>query len=326
MATPASTQQMRIAGVRFHKVGKLYHFDASGYPELNPGDYVIVETRRGRQMGQIMGWLAPEKLEVPPNQLRRIKSPATPRDMMMKMLWEAKEVGALIDVREAADGLRELEEVGVKFIKAKYNYDGSVLSVLYTSEEQANTTNLRRRLNQRFDTRIDLRRIGARDAAKLIGEYGACGAPRCCSTHLTDFSPISIKMAKAQGISLNPSEITGMCGRLRCCLIYEYEQYLEARKHLPKKGKRVGTPHGVGKVIALNPLLDRVTVIVDGNRHDVEREDIIPLREYEALKQKAKAGCSKEGQGGPCECGARIRGEENSGKQSKRGKGRQSKS
>lgn len=171
-------------------------------------------------------------------------------------------------------------------------------------ESKINSTRLRVALRRSFSAQIDLRQIGPRDVAKLIGGMGACGIPRCCSTFLTDFSPISIKMAKAQGISLNPSEITGMCGRLRCCLIYEYEQYVEARKQLPKRNKRIGTPHGEGKVIDVHPLSDAVTVIVEDTRHLVQREDIIPLEEFEALKAKAEAGCSKHESGG-CDCGAR---------------------
>lgn len=294
-----------VAGVRFHKVGKLYHFDSSAHPQLDPGDFVIVETSRGRQMGQIMGFVPPEEAEL--NKIKAIKAPATPRDMMMRKLWEAKEVGALIDCREIAAGMRAFD--GVKFVKADYNYDGSLLTILFTSEETVDTTKLRKRLAQDMKTRVDMRRIGARDAAKLLGEYGACGAPRCCSSFLTDFSPISIKMAKAQGISLNPSEITGMCGRLRCCLVYEYEQYVEANKQLPRRGKRVGTPYGEGKVIDVNPLKSLVTVYVEDKRHELHKDELIPLDELEAFQAKARAGCTKEGLGGTCECGARTRGE-----------------
>lgn len=293
-----------IVGVRFHRVGKIYHFDASAYPQVHPADYVIVETARGRQLGQVMGMVPPQQADL--TAIKPIKSPATSRDLMMKKLWEAKEVAALITVREIASHVNELSE-DVKFVQADYNYDGSVLTVLYTSEEIVNTNNLRRRLQNEFNSRIELRRIGARDAAKLLGEYGACGAPRCCSTHLTEFSPISIKMAKAQGISLNPSEITGMCGRLRCCLVYEYEQYVEARKTLPKRGKKVGTPQGEGKVIDVNPLAQTVSVLVEEVRYEFGQDDIIPLAELKALQDKAGAGCSKEGQAGPCECGARVR-------------------
>lgn len=293
-----------IAAIRFNKVGKLYHFDASEYPRLRPADFVIVETSRGRQLGQIIGFVSPG--ESRGSHVKPISRPATARDLMLKQLWEAKEIGALVDIREL--GVNLTREKGIKFVKARYNYDGSQLAVLYVSEEtNVNTTSLRKKLESHFSTRVTLRRIGSRDAAKLIGEYGACGAPRCCSTHLTEFSPISIKMAKAQGISLNPSEITGMCGRLRCCLIYEYEQYVEAMKKLPRRKKMVGTPYGRGKVIGVDPLKQTVTVIVENTRYEVHAEDLIPLEELEALQQKAAQGCSREGEGGVCECGSRVR-------------------
>ena len=298
----ASAAIRRIVGVRFREVGKLYHFDSSAYPDVQLGDYVIVDTSRGRQLGQIMGIIPPEKADL--QHLKPIKRPATARDLLMNKLYEAKGVEALIVGREAAAELGGFE--GAKFVKAQYNYDGSVLAFLYTSEESINTNRLRQRLADEFRARVEMRRIGARDAAKLLGEYGACRAPRCCSTHLTDFSPISIKMAKAQGISLNPSEITGMCGRLRCCLIYEYEQYVEAKKHLPKKNKTIGTPHGEGKVIAVNPLRASVTVLIDDNRYEVEQDDIVPLDELRALQEKSANPCAKEG-GGVCDCGARVR-------------------
>ncbi len=293
----------RVVGVRFGRVGKVYHFDASAYPELKPGSYVIVETARGRQLGQVVHFVEPAAADL--TTLKPIKGPASGRELMMGKLWEAKEVEALITCREAASKLPEL--AAAKWVKADYNYDGSLLTFLYTSEEPLNTGRLRRQLENRFHARIEIRRIGARDAAKLLGEYGACGGPRCCSTYLTEFSPISIKMAKAQGISLNPSEITGMCGRLRCCLVYEYEQYIEAKKHLPRLGKQIGTPYGPGKVVDLNPLADRVTVLVGETRYDLGREQLIPLEQLQALRDKSALGCTREGVGGVCECGARIR-------------------
>lgn len=294
---------IRVAGVRFHRVGRLYHFDASAYPELSPGDYVVVETRRGRQLGQIMGFVPPEEADL--ERLKPVQRPATARDLLMKKLWQAKEMEALIICREAAAGMKGL--AGVKFIRAQYNFDGSQLTFLFTTEEEnVDVSPLQRRLERKFRSRLEMRRIGARDAAKLLGEYGACGGPRCCSTFLTSFSPISIRMAKAQGISLNPSEITGMCGRLRCCLLYEYEQYVEASKTLPKTNKWVGTPYGEGRVIDRNPLKQTVTVLIDGTRHEVHCNDLTPLEELRALEAKARASCGREGKAGPCECGARV--------------------
>ena len=141
-------------------------------------------------------------------------------------------------------------------------------------------------------------------AVQRIGGMGACGLDnRCCSMFLTEFSPISIKMAKEQGISLTPSEITGMCGRLRCCLIYEYEQYVEARKQLPKRGKRVVTPVGEGKILDVFPLKQTVLVELEGKPPQEFTHDLIqPWEELEALRQKAEAPCDKH-EGGECNCG-----------------------
>ncbi len=297
MAIPAIENSELVAGVRFQKIGKLYHFDYSGYPDLKQGDYVIVDTRRGRQMGQVMGFTEPDAHR----DRRRILRPATPRDLVLRQHWESQQDEALEVCREAADSLRRLSEV--KFVAAQYNYDGSAITFLFSAEQKIDTAVLQKRLQRKFAARVDMRQIGPRDVAKLLGGFGACGITRCCSTFLTDFSPISIKMAKAQGISLNPSEITGMCGRLRCCLVFEYEQYVEARKQLPRRNKRVGTPHGEGRVLDQLPLKDAVLVDVDdAGRKVVEREDIIPLEEFRKLAEKAGAPCEKHGDGS-CECG-----------------------
>ncbi|MEO1644196.1 MAG: regulatory iron-sulfur-containing complex subunit RicT, partial [Chloroflexota bacterium] len=235
---PAETMQGEIVGVRFTKVGKLYHFLYADYPDIQRGDYVIVETVRGRQMGQVMGFTEPD----PKHNYRHILRPATPRDLVLRQTWEAKEPEALEKCEEKAQAIGGFREV--KFLAAKYNYDGSSVTFLYSSEDKVDTSRLGKELQRIMPAKVDMRQIGPRDVAKLLGGYGACGAERCCSTFLTDFSPISIKMAKAQGISLNPTEITGMCGRLRCCLVYEYEQYVAARKQLPRRNKKIGTPYG----------------------------------------------------------------------------------
>ncbi|HEX2622222.1 MAG TPA: regulatory iron-sulfur-containing complex subunit RicT [Phototrophicaceae bacterium] len=293
-------RQQMIAGVRFTKVGKLYHFDYSHYPDLQAGDFVIVETLRGRQMGQIMGFAASEA----DREHKPIMRPATPRDLVLRQQWQEKEPEALVVCREKAKDMGGFQDV--KFVAAQYNYDGSLLTFLFSAEQKINTIRLQSDLRRYFSDvdQIEMRQIGPRDVAKLLGGYGACGELRCCSTFLTDFSPISIKMAKMQGISLNPSEITGMCGRLRCCLVYEYEQYVEARKHLPRRNKRVGTPHGAGKVLDVYPLQDAVSVFVEGEGYfTVKREDLVPLDELEALEKKAKEPCSKHGEGEACDCG-----------------------
>jgi cell fate regulator YaaT (PSP1 superfamily) len=290
-----------IAGVRFYEIGKLYHFSCDHLPDLRVGDFVVVETARGRQLGQVMSRLTTDEDDAR-REYKPILRIATPTDMMSQKLWQGREVEALIACREKAAEMGGFD--GTKFIAAQYNFDGTLLTFMLTSDDKVNSTRLRSTLQRNIKARIEMRQVGPRDVAKLLGGMGACGIPRCCSTFLTDFSPISIKMAKAQGISLNPTEITGMCGRLRCCLIYEYEQYVEARKQLPRRNKRIGTPHGEGKVIDVHPLRDAVTVLVEDTMHIVTREEIIPLEEWEALKAKAEAGCSKHDDE-PCECGAR---------------------
>lgn len=294
-------QLAKVAGVRFQKVGKLYHFDFTAFPNLQVGDYVIVETMRGEQMGEVAAFYdsEPERMDYKP-----ILRLATARDLLLRQQWEEKQLPALIEVRETAAHLGGYEQC--RFLAAQYSYNGAVLTILYTAEDtKLNLNRLRNALVGRFPSRIELRQVGPRDVAKLIGGMGACGIPRCCSSFLTEFSPVSIKMAKAQGISLNPSEITGMCGRLRCCLIYEYEQYVEARATLPKRNKRLRTPYGEGKVIDVHPLQEAVTVLIDDIRYVVKRGDYEPLDELEALERKAKGGCSRHESGG-CDCGAKA--------------------
>jgi len=299
MTETTLTQQRTVAGVRFHRVGKLYHFDYSAFPELQLSDYVIVETARGRQMGQIVSFAAADE---DGRDYKSIMRPATPRDLTLKQHWEMQQDEALDQCILKAKQIGGFQEA--KFIAAHYNYDGTIVTFLFTAEDKLNTAKLATELSRVFPMQVELRQIGPRDVAKLLGGFGACGESRCCSTFLTDFSPISIKMAKMQGISLNPSEITGMCGRLRCCLVYEYEQYVEARKQLPKRNKRIGTPHGEGKVLDVHPLQDAVTVLVEDTRYFLKREEIIPLDEWEALQKKSSEPCTKHGDG-PCECGAK---------------------
>lgn len=290
-----------VVGIRFQKLGKLYHFRVADGIDVATGDYVIVETKRGRQLGQIMTFISEEQAHKQKG-LRDIERKATPRDLVMKQVWESKELDTLITCREKAS---QLGIHDAKFVKAEYSFDGAWLTIHYTTENKnLEIKSLQNMLNRLYGARIEMRLIGPRDVAKIMGGYGACGGPRCCSTFLTEFSPVSIRMAKEQGISLSPQEITGMCGRLRCCLVFEYEQYVEAKKTLPKIGKRIGTPHGEGRVRDVRVLRDSVVVDVEGEWHEVFRHELEPLEELEALKKKAEAGCSKHENGG-CDCGAK---------------------
>jgi cell fate regulator YaaT (PSP1 superfamily) len=287
-----------VIGVRFEKLGKLYHFDYTGFADVQPQDHVVVDTSRGERIGQIIGFA---KRDDGQRDYKPILRPANGRDLLLREQWRQQEVARLVECRELAAQMGGYD--GVKFIAAEYNYLGTHLTVMYSTEDDVDVSPLRAEYARRVPSEVEFRRIGPREVARRLGGQGACGIPRCCSTFLTDFSPISIKMAKAQGIPLNPNEITGMCGRLRCCLLYEYEQYVEARRQLPKRNKLIGTPHGEARVADVHPLKDGVSVYIEKQRYFVPREEIIPLDEFRALQAKAAAGCSKNESGG-CDCGA----------------------
>jgi cell fate regulator YaaT (PSP1 superfamily) len=292
-----------IVGIRFQKVGKIYHFDASSAPDLQTGDFAVVETSRGRQLGQVIQVIQ-DPSPPPEGPWKPIQRKATPQDLVLRQTWQQKEIEAMISCRAKAS---ELKLAGVKIVSAEFSFDGARLAFLYSTETE-DKVDLRalRRMMQRLypHTQVEMHQIGPRDVAKILGGMGACGLEnRCCSMFLTEFSPVSIKMAKDQGISLTPSEITGMCGRLRCCLVYEYEQYVEARKNLPKRGKKVVTQLGNGKVVDVLPLKQAVIVELEsGVSHEFIHNEIQPWDELEALKQKSQAPCDKH-DNGECDCG-----------------------
>jgi cell fate regulator YaaT (PSP1 superfamily) len=250
-----------IIGVQFEAVGKNYFFDASRFPDIKPGDPVVVRTSRGTQLATtIQVNLDTDDLDL--NSFKPVERPATPKDLLRRKALTIQEAEIAEKIR---NHLLENGMSGIKVISVEYSLDGKQLFVAINSESDVHY-NLKR-LHQDIqkmdkDVHLEIRQIGPRDAAKLIGGMGACGLEtRCCSKFLTEFSSISIRMAKTQDISLTPSEITGMCGRLRCCLMYEYDQYVESIKTLPKRKKKVQTPMGEGRVIQILPL--RQSVIVD---------------------------------------------------------------
>jgi len=308
--TPAASPRT-IVGVRFMRVGKLYHFDATGYGALKSGDRVIVETTRGRQLGEVVNIVDPAKASPPEGGYKPVEGLASPRDLALQQFWKTKETEAMINCRERAHQLG-LDQLGVKIVKAEYSSDGARLTFLVAGPDDGQgkleTKSLRDDVQAVYPSQqVGLRQIGPRDVAKLLGGMGACGLEtRCCSMFLTEFSPVSIKMAKEQGISLNPDEITGMCGRLRCCLVYEYEQYVAARKTLPRRNKQVLTPKGPGKVVDVNPLKESVFVELkegeDFRTYEFMKADLQPAEELEALKKKAASPCDRHQSGG-CSCG-----------------------
>ncbi len=244
-----------IAGIRFQEAGKIYHFSNDAAPDLNTGDFVVVETSRGQEMGWVVLFESQGRLDG----LKPILRKATTQDLMRREHFRHNEKAVLKQARMAAV---EHNVRGVKLAKAEYAFDGSRLTLYYGSEKELDLGRLQRDLARKLNTRVEFRQVGPRDVAKMMGGSGACGLEvRCCSSFLMDFQPISIRMAKAQDLPLVPTEIAGMCGRLRCCLAYEYEFYKDARKGVPKVGKWVHGPEGVqGKVVDRNIPKQTVTV------------------------------------------------------------------
>lgn len=299
--------QPSIYSIRFSKVGKLYHFDAGNITDLTAlGEYVVVETARGRQLGEVIQSVK-DPAPPPEGAWKQIERRATPGDLVLRQTWVQKQTEAMINCRARAS---ELHLPGVKIVQAEYSFDGTRLTFMFSTEteDKVDLKSLRKDMQKLYpQSQVDMRQIGPRDVAKILGGMGACGLEtRCCSKFLTEFSPISIKMAKEQGISLTPTEITGMCGRLRCCLIYEYDQYVAARKELPKRNKRVVTPDGEGKVLDVYPMRDVILVEFENaetrRRSEYHRSVVEPWDELEALRRKAQAPCDKH-EGGGCDCG-----------------------
>ncbi|MFW6082616.1 MAG: PSP1 domain-containing protein [Chloroflexota bacterium] len=272
-STLSALSDQLIAGVRFQPSGKIYHFDASRSEDLRPGDFALVETVRGAQLGEVVTVRPPREGE-DVRTLKPIKRRAGGRELALRHWWQEREDEALkLARREAGNlGLR------IKIVVAEYTLDGKRLTLLYGSDEKyVDVGELEKRLQRELDARVELLKIGPRDQAKLMGGCGACGGPRCCSHFLPEFTSISIKMAKKQGVSLHPSAITGMCDRLRCCLHYEHDQYLDAMRELPRRRRRVRTPYGEGRVIDLVPLKRAVIVSIDDRRVELSVEEVEPI-------------------------------------------------
>jgi cell fate regulator YaaT (PSP1 superfamily) len=245
-----------IVGIRFKPVTKVYYFDPGGFQDLAENDPVIVETARGEELG----WVTIPCRAVPDEEIKGTLKPitrrATPPDLSLMEEYRAREQQAVEKCRE------KVAELGLpmKVVRAEYSFNGRRLMFAFASEQRVDFRELVRVLARSFKTRIEMKQIGARDEAKLIGGYGRCGRELCCTTWLTEFHPVSIKMAKQQELPLAPSEISGLCGRLLCCLAYENDQYAEFRRTLPKIGTQVNTPHGEGVIVGLNVLTESALV------------------------------------------------------------------
>ena len=244
-----------IVGVRFKKAGKVYYFDPAGI-ELEVNDYVVVETARGLEMGYVV--ISPKQVLVSEitTPLKPIVRKAEEEDIKRVQEIVGKEEEALAECGK----LIAESNLSMKLLSAQYNLDESRLTFFFSAEERVDFRELVRKLTNRFKTRVELRQIGPRDEAKLAGGFGRCGRPLCCMSFLSEFAPVSIRMAKEQALPLNPMKISGLCGRLLCCLGYESEQYQTMKGRLPKEGQRVSTPMGVASVVGSNPLKETVSV------------------------------------------------------------------
>lgn len=245
-----------VVGIRFKFVTKVYYFGPREFRDLAENDPVIVETTRGEELGWVVMPLKIVPDEEIKGTLKSITRRATPVDLALMEEFRGREVQAMEKCRD------KVAELGLpmKVIRAEYSFNGRRLLFAFTSEQRVDFRELVRALARSFRTRIEMKQIGARDEAKLIGGYGRCGRELCCTSWLTEFHPVSIKMAKQQDLPLAPSEISGLCGRLLCCLAYENDQYAEIKQVLPKVGTQVMTSHGKGVIIGLNVLTESAVV------------------------------------------------------------------
>lgn len=255
-----------IIGVQFQKNGKLYYFDANGF-EVKPSDYVVVDTARGLDLGEVtLGSRNIDEQEIIAPLKKTIRI-ATDEDIQHARENRQKEKEAFtICQKKIAEHKLEM-----KLVSVEYAFDNSKILFFFTANGRVDFRSLVKDLASIFKMRIELRQIGVRDEAKMLGGLGPCGRPICCGTFLDQFQPVSIKMAKEQNLSLNPTKISGVCGRLMCCLKYEQEHYEMTRKKMPKIGRDVITPDGTGPVTDLNIVKETVFVrLTNGDTSEIK--------------------------------------------------------
>lgn len=279
-----------VVGIRFKDSGKTYFFDPSAVETLNQGDSVIVETVRGLELAKVARAPHPVVDTEVVGELKPVIRRAEAADFERMRLLSARHDEVL---ERCSEKIVEYS-LPMRLVKAEYSFDGSRLTFYFTSEKRVDFRVLVRDLARTFKTRIELRQIGPRDEAKLLGGIGPCGRMLCCSTFLPDYARVSIKMAKDQDLPLNPTKISGVCGRLLCCLSYEHEQYLEIKAELPKRGAWVQTPEGPGEVVTVNVV--RETVIVELGGSGVH-EEFSPAQISEATQRVGTLARSRAEEG-----------------------------
>ena len=260
---------IKVIGVRFRKAGKVYYFDPAQM-EIKMGDHVIVETARGIEFGEVVLGVreVDEKKVIQP--LKSVIRMATKNDEELERKNKEKEHEAFQICQEKIRN----HELQMKLIDAEYTFDNNKLLFYFTADGRIDFRELVKDLAAVFKTRIELRQIGVRDETKILGGVGICGRPLCCHSYLSEFIPVSIKMAKEQNLSLNPTKISGVCGRLMCCLKYEEETYEDLNSHLPSVGDYVTTDDGLkGEVHSVSVLRQQVKVVVTVGRDEKEIRD-----------------------------------------------------
>ena len=282
---------VKIIGVRFRNVGKIYYFNPKNF-QIKTGDAVIVETARGVEFGRVV--LGPKEVEdskvVQP--LKDVIRVATKKDQEKEENNRKKEKEAY----EICLKKIQKHDLDMKLIDAEYTFDNNKVLFYFTADGRIDFRELVKDLAAVFKTRIELRQIGVRDETKILGGIGICGRPLCCHTYLSEFVPVSIKMAKEQNLSLNPTKISGVCGRLMCCLKYEQETYEYLNKKLPGLGDRVVTPEGLkGEVQSVNVLRQLVKVLVDaGDEKEIREYPVEELKFKPRQSKKDKVKLTKE--------------------------------
>lgn len=256
---------LKVIGVRFKKAGKIYYFDP-GEENIILDSYVIVETVRGVEFGKVV--IASKKVDeedvVLP--LKKVIRVATEQDKRT-VVENQKQAKNAVD----ACSKKIIEHhLDMSLVDVEYTFDRNKIIFYFTADGRIDFRNLVKDLASMFKTRIELRQIGVRDEAKMLGGIGPCGRMLCCSTFLGDFEPVSIKMAKDQNLSLNPAKISGLCGRLMCCLKYENDQYEDAKRDMPDFGQTIKTPHGKGKVVGINILEKLVQIELAEQERTIE--------------------------------------------------------
>lgn len=262
-----------VVGVRFKPASKVYYFDPGDLKDLEVGEGVVVETARGEEVGKII--IAPCQVtdkEIV-GRLKAVQRRASALDLTQLAFYRFKEQ----EVKERCVEKVQDHGLPMKIVRAEYNYNGRRLVFFFTAEKRVDFRRLVQDLARSFKARIELRQIGVRDEAKLMGGMGKCGRALCCASWLTEFNPVSIKMAKQQDLPLSPMEISGVCGRLLCCLVYEKDFYTDIKGKLPKRGQMIDTPHGRGKVVQVNAIKESVQVELDNQvMVQVSRDELTP--------------------------------------------------